>query len=160
MEKFYTVSPESPVYQQYFDYDMFTKEISKLYTEFADEHGIETTRFWPDADEFMIDPTEADKQKFHEQMRKDKVGLFKKNSAMNKAWLAACKDRGIVTRMKPFLPFVFNTFGRVQFRLFHIDTTLYCTFESKSQFDNPPLFNELKASEFYKIMEDAGLEMT
>lgn len=159
MEKFYKVSPDSPVYDEYFEHKEFAAAMCIVYTMFAKEHGIETTRFIPDADRLVIDPTAADKKKFKDQIRQQPPGQFKKKSETGKAWVALCKKKGLVTKRQPFMPFVFNVFGRSYHRLFDLDGTLYCTFESQSRFDNPPHFNEIKASEFYKIMEDAGVEL-
>jgi len=37
--------------------------------------------------------------------------------------------------------------------------TLYCTMESDAPFNAPEGFEEIKASDFYKHMEDLGVEV-
>jgi len=48
----------------------------------------------------------------------------------------------------------FNVYGSTSSRLFAIGDKVYCSFKSEYNFTNPEGFIELKASEFFKIVED------
>ena len=159
MEKFYTVTKESPVYEQYYNAEKFKFTIGRLFTDFAQKHGIVTTRFRPNCERLMIDPTTEDWDKFGDQMRTKPEGSFKLKSPLNIEWVKLCKDNGLHTVTSPFLPMVFHTYGKSWFRLFDVGGILYCTFESQSKFETPIGFVEMKASDFYKIMEDNSVEL-
>ncbi|WFR64172.1 hypothetical protein P9222_08345 [Paenibacillus amylolyticus] len=56
---------------------------------------------------------------------------------------------------KPYVPFYFRGFGggRIRSRLFEIDGTVYCSLDP-FEGDPPEGFVEMKASEFFKVIED------
>ena len=86
-------------------------------------------------------------------MKKTNDGEFKKNSEVSKMWIGLVKD--IENFDKPRLLFYFNLIGhRWKERLFHIGDKLYCSIESDGEVSTPDFVIEMKASEFYKVIEE------
>lgn len=46
---------------------------------------------------------------------------------------------------------------KCRWRLFDLDNVIYCTFSSEGDFNAPEGLTEIKASEFYSIMESKKL---
>lgn len=159
MEKFYIVSQNCDTYKRYMEYLKYLDAIIEVFSKFADEYGIHSSEFYTYADRLRIMPDDDDEKKFGQYMSKTDYGLFKKNTQMSKEWVSRCKSAGLTTMTKPYVPFIFNVFGKCRYRLFHIGETLYCTYESAEKFDNPNGFNEVKASDFYKMMEENNVEL-
>lgn len=77
-----------------------------------------------------------------------------------KKWINACKSNNLKTVYRPYLPFEFeNTGTKCSWRLFDVNNAIYCTFSSDSDFIKPNGFTEIKASDFYKIMEDNDIQL-
>ena len=159
MEKYYIVSPGSEVYKEYMKYEKFVDAISKAFSDFADQHGIKATKFYTYTSVLHIFPEKEDIERFGDSMTKTEFGRFKKSSELSQKWVAKCKELGLVEVRKPFVPFLFNAIAKSSWRLFSIKDDVYCTYESTSKFDAPECFTEIKASEFYKIMEDNNVEL-
>ncbi len=86
-------------------------------------------------------------------MKKNSNGEFKKSSKINKMWVSLVKD--IEYFEKPKLMFYFRFSGpRWSERLFHDGDKLYCSIESEGEIFVPDFAIEIKASEFFKIIED------
>jgi hypothetical protein len=106
----------------------------------------------------MIVPSKEDLQKFAGQFKADDYdGLkeFKKNSATYKAWKQFCEEEKLETPNSPWLFHYFDVYGKVKQKLFDIDGILYCYFSSDEyDFKNPNGFQEIKASEYHRAIED------
>lgn len=153
MEKFYFISNDCKIGQNYWAYKEAEKKLVKAFDSFATEYEIKATRFHPSDKLLWIEPTEEDSDKFGAEFTKNEPGKFKKSSATNKAWVKKCEEEGIKYIEKPFVPFMFNYTGRSQYRLFDIDNKIYCTFDCPIDLEAPEGFVQMKGSEFYTIME-------
>lgn len=164
MEKFYRIKKGSPLYSQYFEYIENTKQVNEVVKEFMVEHNIETHQYYASTDVLYIVPTAADLDKFDKVLSKN-VGNglrpFKKTSKINKDWVELLKSKNLRVLGKPFLGFYFKVAGKFSTRLFNIEEEVYASMSAGYDFPNPENegFVEVKASEFYKIIEDAEAKM-
>lgn len=85
MEKYYIVTPSSPIHKEYMDYKAMSKKVNTVFAEFAKEQGIETHEYYQLVQDLYICPTDGDVDKFGKYFKKDTPGLFKKNSPLAKA---------------------------------------------------------------------------
>lgn len=154
MEKYYIVTPESSVHKDYMVYKSMSEKVNAAFVEFAKEQGIETHEYYQSAQSLHICPTDNDTDKFGKFFKKDAPSLFKKNSLPAKAWVSKCQDLGLKSPHKPHLAFYLNMYGRAHSRLFMINDVLYASYETECDFENPVGFNEIKASEFFKVIEE------
>jgi len=157
MENYYEVTKESPLYQEYMDYLVSDRTMREISHEFLTNNNIDTKEYASTKDTFYIVPTEKDIENFDKILCKElENGLraFKVKSKIGKAWKEILKDKGVQPLHKPMLILYFNVYGSTASRLFSIDDKVYCSFKSEYNFTNPEGFIELKASEFYKIVED------
>lgn len=154
MEKYYIVTSDSSIYKEYVDYKSMSEKVNAAFVEFAKEQGFETHEYYQSAERLHICPTAGDIDKFGTYFKKDIPGLFKKNSFPSKAWINKCQDLGLKSPHKPDLAFEFRVFGRASSRLFMINNVLYASLKADCDFDNPVGFKELKASEFFKVIEE------
>lgn len=159
MEKYFLVLPESKVYKDYMEYEKFVDIISKAFTDFADQNGIKATSFYTRTNILHIVPETEDIDRFGDSMSKTELGRFKRKSELSRKWVAKCKELGLNEVNKPYIPFLFNAVAQSSWRLFSVKNDVYCTYQSTSNFDVPKDFKEIKASEFYKIMEDNHIEL-
>lgn len=158
MEKFYVLDKGTPLEKHYWEYRTFQTKLCEIYKEFSEKHGIHSKKFRTTADRLWIVPDEIDQTVFKEQFITSKPGLFKKNSPNNKHWVKTCADNGVSQVDPPDIGVAFG-FHKASYRLFHADENVYCTYECYEPFDTPDGFTELKASEFYKIMEANGINL-
>lgn len=154
MEKYYIITPDSTVHKDYLDYREMSKKVNSAFREFAKEQGIETHEYYQSAQYLHICPTDGDTDKFGKYFKKDAPGLFKKNSQLAKAWVNKCQALGLKSPHKPHLGFEIGVFGRTSGRLFMIGDILYASFRADYDFENPAGFKEIKASEFFKVIEE------
>lgn len=161
MQKFYIVPKDTQTHKQYMEYKRYTDQLCDLFTQFAEKYNIETHRFYPYVDKLYIESTDNDNERFATQFRKDCKGQFKKTSETSIEWIKTCKDSGIekVQRPSVFIPFMFNATGHCHHRLFDVNETVYCTFESDTPFKAPDEFQEIRASKFYSLMEENNIEL-
>ena len=106
-----------------------------------------------------IDPDAEDIKNFANGFISDIPGKFKLRNPLNKEWVSLCKENGLTENAhKPYVPFYF-TIGcfKCGWRLFDLDNVIYCTFSSEGDFNVPEGLTEIKASEFYSIMESKKL---
>lgn len=87
-------------------------------------------------------------------MKKGNVGEFKKNTAISKMWVELVKDIAHFDKPKLVYYMRMNCY-RWKERLFHIGDKLYGSIESDGEVSVPDFAVEMKASEFYKVIEDA-----
>lgn len=150
--KYFKIQEGSPLYDDYFAYKADEKKIAKAFTEVREKYGIETNEFYPSKECFRIAPTNTDDKKFHDYLKKTSYGEFKKNSEISRAWIELVKDIEHIS--KPKLIFYFDLLGHHwKERLLDIDGVLYCSIESDAEISTPDFAIEMKASEFYKIIE-------
>ena len=158
MEKFYVVTSKSPIRQRYLDFLANNERVVQLYNAFAEIHGIQAEKFLPTDSVLGIVPKGTDAEKFRSQLCKDSDGetglrLFKKNSVLNRAWVAWLKENETQVLFKPRLGCELGIFGRGSTRLFSHEDTVYASLDFDRDFQDPPGFQEIPGSEFYKVME-------
>lgn len=154
MDKYFEIKPESALYKEYFAHEKAGEKIVAAFNQVREKFGIETTTFYLKKDRFHIVATDKDMEKFSGMMKKGNVGELRKNSTPSKMWVESVKD--IAHFERPELMFYFPLIGhRWKERLFHIEDKLYCSIESDGEVSTPEFAVEMKASEFYKIIEDA-----
>lgn len=154
MDKYFEIKPDCALYKEYFAHEKAGEEIKAAFERVREKFGIETTVFYLKKDRFHIAATDRDMEKFSGMMKKDSAGEFKKNSTPSKMWVELVKD--ITHFEKPRLFYYFPALGhRWKERLFHVGDKLYCSIESDGEVSVPDFAVEMKASEFYKVIEDA-----
>lgn len=164
MEKYFIVSPESDIYKAQIEHDTFVKKICEVFNGFAETYGIETTHFYPSVERLEIVPTDSDREKFGQyfvKMKNHCDGTFKLLCPMAKDWADRCRKAGLTKNvLRPTL-FLGSKFGVLKYSawLFMEGGVLYCTMESDTPFNAPEGFEEIEASNFYKRMEDLGVEV-
>lgn len=157
MEKYFIVKEDCSLYKDYFNHKKSEKEIYSAYKRVCEEFGIESNQFFLSKNSFSIIPTDKDKEKFNSVLKKTNYGEFKKNSAPSKMWISLVKD--IHNFDKPRLIYYFELLGHTwRERLFDKENVLYCSVESDRDIKTPNFVTEIKASEFYKVIEDLESE--
>ena len=156
MKRYFILKNEKLIEQQK-EYENMKKKINDVFMEFVKEHGIETSKYYQFTSQLRIVPTENDIQKFRNQLKVDNE-TFKKNSAINKEWMELCKANGLETPRQPLWELsdlIPGCIYRFRSSLFSLNDEVYGTFEQDQDFNLPEKdFKELKASEFYKIIEE------
>lgn len=149
---YFEVKNNCALYKDYFEFiDNLTK-IKNTFKQLRKEFGIETSNFYLVPTKLHICPTEHDMEKFKEQLKKNSIGEFKKNSPASARWRELTKDFGIFA--KPRIFWYMKITGNIKERLFHSGNKLYCSVESTGLCDMPKWGIKMKASEFYKVLED------
>ena len=152
MNKYFEIQADSDLYRKYFAYKKDIPKIVAAYKEVCEKFGIEAAEFMPRKSRLYIIPTEADVEKLGKFMKKTCCGEFKRNSEPCKMWVSLVKD--IENFEKPKLFYYFDLLGhRWKERLFAVEDKLYCSIESDGEVSTPDFAIEMKASEFYKIIE-------
>lgn len=159
MEKYFIVTEKSDLHKDYLDYRENSRLINEHYKEFAKENDIEAEEYCPSNKYLHIIPTEKDLERFDKVLLKPTgQGLrsFKLNSKIAKNWAKSLTEKGLKVLSKPYIPFYFrNGFGRSRTRIFNIGEAVYCSYEAdRNNIECPEGFIEIKASEFYKIIEN------
>lgn len=158
MEKFYIVTEESNLNKEYWKYKNNVKEVNEYVKKFMEQEGIKANEYYASTEKLYIVPTEDDLRTFNRKLNKELEGglrQFKLNSSIAKRWVEFVNDNNIKILYKPFVRTYFNAYGRSKSRLFNIGDTVYCTYETEFNFNNPKGFKEIKASEFYSAVENA-----
>ena len=157
MEQYFEITKESSHYKEYFDYLEADEACEKSVKSFLDENGIHTDYYAISRDKLWIDDTEENRNQFGSQLTKyGEQGLvaFKKTSKIGKKWTML----NVKKVRKPFVPFFFSdVYGKSHSRLFHVVKKLYCSIdcpERDTKVNTPQEFIEMKASEFFKIVEE------
>lgn len=154
MDKYFEIKPDCALYKEYFAHEKAKERILEAFNRVREKFGIETTVCSLHKDRLWIKATDKDMEKFSRMMKKDSVWEFKKNSAPSKMWVELVKDIAHFERPKMiyYVPLIGH---RWKERLFHIGEKLYCSIESDGKVSVPEFAVEMKASEFYKVIEDA-----
>ncbi len=162
MEKFYVVTDESSLKKDYLDYKKNDEMVREHIKNFMIDNGILTKEYAPTDESLYIIPTKEDINTFDTVLCKaDKNGLrqFKKGSKIGKAWIKSLKEKDLTILHKPFVAFYFdNCYGKHRTRLFDINGVVYTSMNlteyDEYDFGTPQGMKEIKASEFYKIIEN------
>lgn len=148
------IRKDCQLYKDYFEWVGNLDAIKKLFNGIKEKYGIEADSFYEYKDTFKIIPTGKDRKKFDSMLKKTSYGEFKKNTEISKEWVNGVKEIGRIE--KPHLIYYFSLLGhRWKERLFHIEDKLYCSIESDGEVSVPKFALEMKASEFYKIIEES-----
>lgn len=157
MEKYFIVTEKSELHSDYFNYRANRLAVNALIKSFFTENGIEAKEYYASDDRLMIVPAEADGEKFGSYLGANQgngLRTFKANSKINKAWIRVLKDAGMKVIRKPMVMLYFQGLGgKSRSRLFDINGVVYCSYESE-KVNIPDGFIEIKASEFFKVIED------
>jgi hypothetical protein len=158
MEKYFVVTEKSELRGDYLKYRENAEVIRQHVKDFTEEHGIESKEYHESVDALYIVPTNKDNESFGKMLAKD-VGNglrpFKKNSQIAKAWVNSLKEKNIEILHKPTVGFYFKEIhGRFRYRLFVINNIVYCSMSMDHDFETPEGMEEIKASEFFKVVED------
>ena len=156
MLKCFEIKRDSKLYADYFSYLKDAEKWRAAYDKVCEAFGIESNRFYPNKNSLYIAPTVNDREKFRDMMKKTNDGEFKKNSAPSKMWCKLVKD--VEWFQKPALMFYFRI-GDLRWKeqLFHIRDKLYCSIDLSTETGyvlSTDFAIEMKASEFYKIIEN------
>ncbi len=156
MEKFFTIKPDSQLYTDYFQYLEDLQSNASIFDDFASKHEIGSHKFIPYKKYLVILPTERDKDKFAQDFTQqyfDNGGRqFKVRSEIGKDWISVMND--IKPARKPGYFYLISLVGHFSERLFHIGDTLYGSLRADSEFNLHSCMEEIKASVFYKLIED------
>ncbi len=158
MEKFYITGEGSKLRKDYLRYKDSTEELRKIINEFFKTHGIQSEKFQAGQDYLGITATKEDIEMFKAQLKiqnENGLNFFKKNSSIYKSWLLLVKQMDLKIIHKPYLFDYFKPwYGRSSYRLFDIEGVVYCSFKTDGDFEPVDNLREIKASEFFKIIED------
>jgi hypothetical protein len=140
---------------------MFIK-FDEAYEVICKEFGIKATKYAQTVDVLAIAPTKEDLMAHGHQMRlsNGEMKVFKKTSKPNSRWVALCKERELEIPAGMKLIDYFHMQGQTRSSVILIDEVLYCLYETQCDFKDSPDyvlpegFEEIKASEYYKAIED------
>ena len=154
MEKYFIITPESSIYKKYIDYKEMSEKVNEAFKDFAQACGFETQEYYQSTQHLHICPTESDIEKFGKYFKKNDPGLFKKNAPLAKEWVNKCELLKLKSPFKPQLGFEIGVYGKSRSRLFTIKDVMYGSLDSDNDFKTPAGLTEIKASEFFKIVEE------
>jgi hypothetical protein len=159
MKRYYEVTDKSNLYKDYMGYLDNVNAVNSLIKDFTNKNNIESESYATDKTDLYIEPTENDITQYKNVLSLYGDGLykFKGNSKIAKAWKKALEDNNLEVQRKPKVPIYFSSWGyRMSSNLFSIEGRVYCSLELVDQdFEEVPEgMIEMKASEFYKIVED------
>jgi hypothetical protein len=158
MEKYFIVTDQSLLNKDYFEWKENFEIIRVIVNEFFINNGIEADLYGFLDENICIEPTEKDLNKFNNVLGKevkDQLRPFKGSSKIHKLWVKSLSENNIERKRKPYVPMYFShCAGKMSSRLFSINNIIYCSFKNGIDFDTPDGMIEIKASEFFKIIED------
>lgn len=163
MEKFFIVKEGSRLHTDFWEWRRSVTENNEIVKKFFAEHGIEAAQYYINTTVLGIVPTDKDKEVFEKQLTKNHqneqgLRLFRKNSVIGKAWLS--QAAGMKILHKPF-PTWYNAhlIGRSSSRLFDHKGVLYCSISADNVKMQEDTFEEIKGSEFFRIIEEVEDEL-
>lgn len=158
MEIYFRVKGDNPIYKKYFEWWNNLDVIKKKWEQFRKLVGIESTQFVPKKELYIV-PTENDLIKFGRFFYKQDYGnglrKFKATSTIQKDWERFCNNN-VKFIDEPILFYDFPIMGKSRTRLFHYNDDVYGSISSdyiEDDFKIPDGYEQIKASEFYKIIE-------
>ena len=151
MERYFEVTGQSNLYNEYMEYKNNQQVIHNISKEFMTTQRIETDTYANQGNTFYIVPTKKDIEVFGKSLCKsvgEGLRAFKANSKIGKAWVKTLEEKQTTIKSKPFVGFSFrNCMGKNRSRIFAIDSAVYCSFQNEYDFeDTPEGFVEIKAS--------------
>lgn len=157
MNVYFEVAQDSCLYRDYFRWFQDRKKVFEAFEQIREKFGIETTVAYLRSDRLRIEPTGKDREKFGPFFLKGPIiGEFRKNSPMSKEWREAVKGLELTE------PQLFGYFRRLEHHwrelLFHDGERLYGKVESDGEVECPDYCRQIKASEYYAVLERAEAE--
>ena len=161
MERCFIISKGCKLHNDYMAYIEGTKKNNEIIKKFFEENGIEAKSYSLKSNSLAIIPTESDLNKFKQKFKKvpsattdgNTLYEFKKNSVIGKAYI----ELKLKVLHKPMVGFYLGElFLRMRSRLFMYENVLYASVEAeglRSDMDMPDGWEEIKRSEFYKVVE-------
>lgn len=158
MEKFYIIR-DTKLINDYKEWEEDDKKICQAFVELKEEFGIESSEYYPNTLRLKLCPTNSDLEKFRNSLLSNSTEVFKARSKENKRWLELMKEKQIKGLRKPFIKDYLSAGvigGKMWSTLFEIEGTLYGHFKTVQEKKILPQegFIEIKASEYYKTIED------
>lgn len=151
MEKFYIVPEGSKLYIDFVEFENDMNEKNEAVKKVCNMFGIEATDYLLGKN-FKIIPTYNDKLKFKDDFTKKTLenGLrqFKKSSEVSKELFSMFSDD---VKQKPFLPLYIRHDGKIRYRLFRQDKSIYCSIEARNISGDEEL-KEIAPNEFYEVL--------
>ena len=159
MTKYFIITEKTRLNKEYYAYKENNERVHLIARLFMETHGIKAKEYARSTERFFINPEQEDMERFEKMFKKEKsMGLyeFKKTSEIGKDWIQTLKEAKLTVYHKPMIAFEFSKFagGRYTNRLFDIDGVVYLSFDCGYEVDTPEGFQEIKASEFHKVIED------
>lgn len=159
MEKYYSVKPGSDLYNHWFEFDKNREKLKTMLCKFCEEVGIESKNYGSNGIVLYIISTESDADKYGTQLAKKiyegGARAFKKNSKVNKAWVKRLEENNYELIEKPQMWHYFGANGRVKSRIFDDEKgNVYCSLDAEYRDKDNPDVVEIKASEFFKVIEE------
>ena len=106
MERYFEVTGQSDLYNEYMEYKNNQDIIHNISKEFMTTQGIETDTYANQSDTFYIVPTEKDLEKFGKSLCKsvgEGLQAFKANSKVGKAWVKILEEKDVKIKHKPYV---------------------------------------------------------
>lgn len=161
MEKYFIVT-NSKLGEDYFKHEENYKKVKEAFKEFTVEQGIKADLYYVDNQRVYIVPVDTDIEKFKNVLRvplDNGLRQFKENSKIAKAWKEKLKSKELKVFGRIDVGDYFGLpFGGFRRRLFDINGVVYCSIEPREgatgKFEIPKDIIEIKASEFFKVIED------
>ena len=159
MNKHYYIVPEgSRLGKIYTKWEENERETNSKIIELFAEHGINSDEYVPLEKTIAVKLDGDAKKSFESQLTKQICAgvctKFKVNSPVAKAY----RDKGIKRVPRPLVSDFMGSHGyRWAEKIFRIDGVIYARFEDKTtdrRYACPDDLTEIKASEFYKILEE------
>lgn len=161
MEKYWVIDESTQLYKDYTEQKKNETQVHKIFTAFMGKWGIETDGYIPHTNCLSIVVTKSSREKLDEQFciktECPNVFTFKMTSPVGRDWINTLKTENIRVLRKPFVPFYLNGASSGHYRLFDINDKVYCSYSCNNDFTAPEGFVEIKASEFFKIVEDSEI---
>ncbi|MNL47340.1 hypothetical protein D3C87_1701240 [compost metagenome] len=149
------------MYNDYFEWQRDNENIHKVFMNFKKMINLESDIYCL-SKILGIVPTENDLKKYGNMLKKEEheMGLrfFKKNSKVMLDWKKISSQNNVKFSRKPFPYWYLKDgllmSGRINSQLFDIDNVLYGRIKTERDFNLDEFFIEIKASEFYKVIEE------
>ncbi|MFK7696428.1 hypothetical protein [Paenibacillus sp. HJGM_3] len=158
MEKYFIVTEHSPLHQHWFAYKENSKLVRDFVKKFTSENGIESDEYYAADDALYIVPSGNDAENFKNILgaqHDNGLRKIKSTSKIGKTWVKSLKESGLEVKRKPMVIMYCKVMGgRYRSRLFDQNRILYCSIDPAPEV-TPTGFVEMKASEFFKIIEDS-----
>ena len=154
MQKFFIIKDESYIEKLKKAY-IFDKKFIEIMKQMAEEFNLDIKGYYVDYERFSPVFKNIDEIKKCRELgyltEKDK---FKKNSIPNKRFLELLSVTEIHPCPRLAFNFDFRVYGKSSSSQFMFKDIAYGTYEAERDFDLPDKLEEIKASEYYRILEE------